>query len=163
LAERVFDLLGDPIPEGHEGLGRPPHVADDRKRNKIMLLLAMGWANKRIAAALGIDVKTLRKHYSPQLRSREIALDKMRAGRLTLLWEKAETGNVPALKEIGKEIGRIEALTFGDLPAHSDRHAPRERRPASSQLGKKEAAKLAAASAGSGTEWGDDLIPPTMN
>jgi hypothetical protein len=163
LVERALDLLGDPIPEGYDGKGRPPHVADDRKRNKVMLLLAMGWTNGRIAAALGLDVKTLRKHYSQQLRTREVALDKMRAGRLTVLWEEMEKGSIPAAKEIGKEIGRIEALTFGDLPAHSDRHAPRDRKAGAQQLGKKEVAKIAAASAGAGTEWGDDLIPPTMN
>jgi hypothetical protein len=160
LAELIFDLLGDPVPPDHEGPGRPPHVPDDRKRNKIILLLAMGWNTKRIAAEMGLDQKTLRKHYSHQLRARDVALDRLRAGRLSILWEAAQQGKVAALKEIGKEIARIEAATFGNAVASDDR---RPAKPRPTALGKKEAARIAAASAGMGSDWGEDLLPPTVN
>ena len=44
----VFDLLGDPIPERWGKRGRPPHIPIERNRNKIRLLLALGWTNLRI-------------------------------------------------------------------------------------------------------------------
>ena len=154
-----FDLLGDPIPDGHGEPGRPSHIATERNRSKIILLLAVGWTQKRIAGALHITVKTMRKHYSPQLRVRDGALDRVKAGHLSLLWDQAKAGNVAALKEIGKVIDRVDAARFG---LHGDSNdideddvpAPRSR------LGKKEEATLAARTAGSGSGWGSDLMPP---
>ena len=158
MADEVFDLLGDPISEPREGAGRPEHVATDRNRNKIILLLAMGWTLARIAPAIGITTKTLRKHYSLQLKAREIALDRVKAGHASLLWDQAAQGNVAALKEIGKMIAGIDAARFGmraDAPDDDDEPAPRPQR-----LGKKEEATIAARSAGAGSGWGSDLLPP---
>lgn len=39
-----FDLLGDPIPEGFGKRGRPEHIPTVENRNKVRLLLALGWA-----------------------------------------------------------------------------------------------------------------------
>jgi len=48
-------------------------------RNKVTLLLALGWSNLRIANALGIWPQALRKHYSPILKKRAEQRDRMDA------------------------------------------------------------------------------------
>ncbi|MBB3396862.1 hypothetical protein [Rhizobium sp. BK060] len=105
-----FDLLGDPIPEGWGKRGRPPHLATEKNRNKVMLLLAMGWSNARIANALGITQPTLRKNYFQQLRSRDLARDRLEGARLDLAWELAKGGNVGALREFGKLMERNDRM-----------------------------------------------------
>ena len=68
-----FDLLGDPIPEGWGKRGRPPHIPTMRNRNKIRVLLALGWSKRWIASAIGITKATLQKHYFVELRQRDEA------------------------------------------------------------------------------------------
>ena len=58
-----FDQLSDPIPENWGKRGRPPDTPTERNRNKIRLLLALSWANRRVARALRTAGKTLSKHY----------------------------------------------------------------------------------------------------
>lgn len=156
MADRDLDLLGDPIPEGHGERGRPPHLATEKNRSKIMLLLAEGWTQTRIANALSITVKTLRKHYSRELRARDQALDRLKGGHRSMLWEEGRKGNVAALKEIGKIILGIDAGRFGQASADrdDDDEAPIPR------LGKKDEANLAAKTAGEGSGWGGDLQQP---
>jgi hypothetical protein len=54
-----------------DGVLRPEHIATQQNRNKVMMLLAFGWGQDRIARAMGIDPKTLRKNYSRELKFRE--------------------------------------------------------------------------------------------
>lgn len=97
--EPAFDLLGDPIPAGFGKRGRPPHIPTQQNRNKIILLLAQGWVNARIASALGITEPTLRKHYFRELRLRDAARDRVEAIGLLTLWDQARSGNTAAMKE----------------------------------------------------------------
>ncbi|AZN72751.1 helix-turn-helix domain-containing protein [Georhizobium profundi] len=97
--EPAFDLLGDPIPEGFGKKGRPPHIPTEKNRSKIILLLAQGWTDPRIAGALGISLPTLRKHYFRELKVRDIARDRVEAIGLLTLWEQAKAGNTAAMKE----------------------------------------------------------------
>ncbi|MCZ4340173.1 hypothetical protein O4H52_01045 [Sphingomonadaceae bacterium G21617-S1] len=159
MSDYDFDLLGDPIPEGHGGRGRPEHVRTERNRSKVIMLLAMGWSNPRIARSLGITPPTLKKHYFRELKVREEALDRLKAGHMSLLWDQAKAGNVAALKEIGKLIDRIDAASFGAL-AGEEKDDPEEDAADLGDIGKKERANIAARTAGQGSGWGDDLIPP---
>ena len=68
-----YDLLGDPVPTNFGQRGRPPHVPTEENRQKVRLLLAFDWTNQRIARALRITGKTLRKHYFRELRQRDEA------------------------------------------------------------------------------------------
>lgn len=95
----AFDLLGDPIPPNWGKRGRPPHIATAENRNKIMLLLAQGWTDARIAGALGITVPTLKKHYFSLLKIRDTARDRVEAIGLLRLWKLGQEGNVAAMKE----------------------------------------------------------------
>lgn len=110
----AFDLLGDPIPQGFGRRGRPPHVPTQQNRNKIMLLLAQGWTNARIAHALGITQPTLTKHYFRELRARDAARDRVEAIGLLSLWQQGRAGNVGAMKEYFRRHDAAIAPLFED-------------------------------------------------
>src|SRR3546814_18275298 len=110
-----------------------------------MMLLAMGWTNVRIAAALAITPPTLRKNYFRELKVREEALHRMKAAHMEMLWEQAKAGNVSAMKDIGRLIAQFEAAMFGARPAPADDAAADVPQP---KLGKKDQAGQAASTAG---------------
>ena len=143
-----FDLLGDPIPDGWGGRGRPPHIPTTENRNKVIVLQAVGRTDDEIAAALGISKPTLRKHYFSEMKSRTAARFRVEAAMLTVLMTQAGDGSVPAIKELDRHLERARRREierqFADRPDEP--------------MGKKAAADAAAMGAGLGTEWGDDLI-----
>lgn len=152
------DLLGDPIPEGFGKRGRPPHIPTGQNRTKVVLLLALGWPDARIASALGITKPTLKKHYFRELRTRAEARNRVQAIRLLTYWTQFREGSVPAGKEYGRLIDKFDVDEAqrrfdeaADGPAEDVRKRP---------LGKKEVAAIEAQSAGQGSEWGDDLLGP---
>lgn len=148
-----FDLFGDPIPEGWGGRGRPPHIPHERNRHKVSMLVALGWSNKRIAATLVVDLKTLRKHYFPELKFREVARDRLDAKVAMKLWAEVEAGNVGAIKEFRKLLERNDLMLYGQ----TSRPAAPELKPPVKlpKLGKKEIALEAAQHPDTGTTLGD--------
>lgn len=157
-----FDLLGDPIPEGWGKRGRPQHIATRENRNKVVLLLALGWSNERIAAAIGITPPTLRKNYFRELKVRAEARDRMEAAVAARLWKLVEAGNVGAIKAFRAFVDRNDLIMGAEVFAgtNTPRRAPAAR---PERLGKKEEALAAAATAGEGTPWAGDLLPPSVN
>jgi hypothetical protein len=103
-----------------------------------------------IAREIGICQNTLRKHFADELRAgNEIEL----AANLRRLRKAADKGNVTAMKHMDARFSVVAAhKSFVDEPAPSEKP---------SRLGKKEAATMAAATAGVDTPWGDDLNPPS--
>jgi hypothetical protein len=151
-----FDLLGDPIPEGWGKPGRPQHVATDKNRNKVMMLLALGWNNERIARALSITPPTLRKNYFRELKVREEARDRLDATLASMLWMSASEGNVAAMKEFRKLVERNDlTLGIGERAFQDKRKGKAAKEP---KLGKKEEADVAAKSGHEGTGWAS-LLP----
>lgn len=120
-----FDLFGNPWIDEPVRRGRPPHVVTVRTRNRVSMLLALGWSTPRISSALGITLPTLRKHYFYELRQQEVARDRLELRRLELAWELAESGNVGALKEFGKLMERNDRMEAERaMAAGSDKAAP---------------------------------------
>lgn len=157
----IFDLFGDTIPEGWGKAGRPEHSPTDENRNKVNMLLVMGWSNKRISKTLGITAPTLRKHYFSELKFRDDARDKIDARHAMLLWQQCEAGNVAALKEFRKFMDRNDLMKSSALYADD-----KIKLKASPKLGKKEKATLDAQDAGQNSIWDDDLkitAPPRAN
>ena len=95
-----------------------------------------------IARVLGIDPKTLRKHYRDELDTGHI---KANAKVAESLFRKA-LGNTPQA---------VTAAIFWLKCRAGWRERPEEGEP-----GKKARAAAAAREAGTGTDWGDDLLPP---
>jgi hypothetical protein len=129
----AFDLLGDPIPPNFGKRGRPPHIPSQQNRNKIILLLAQGWPDARIAGALGITRPTLKRHYFSELKARDVARDRVEAIGLLSLWQMGREGNVAAMKE----YFRRHDAAIGDI---FDDKVEREQ----TKLGKKEQARVEA-------------------
>jgi len=147
-----FDLLGDPIPEGWGKRGRPPHRVTAENRCKVMLLLAINRRQDQIAAALGISEPTLRRNYFRELKTKEDARFRVEGTRMLRLYQEVESGNVAAIKELGK------ALEKGDLlAAHLTAHASGGAKKGSKEpkLGKKEMAIAAARTPDTETTIGD--------
>jgi hypothetical protein len=150
-----FDLLGDPIPGNHGRRGRPQHVPTTRNRNRVSMLVAMGWSNERIAGALDCTLPTLRKYYFSELRLREVARDRIDSEVLMKLWEGVKAGSVSAIRQFRAEVERNDLMTFGQ------KNKPRAEKPAAekpapaARVGKKEAAELAAHQPDQGTPLGE--------
>jgi hypothetical protein len=131
---QVLDLFGDPVPANWGQRGRPEHVASQQNRNRVSMLVAAGWSNARIAAALYITVPTLRKHYFSELHYRAVARDRLNANMMTKLFELFMAGNVAAgreFRDLMRENDRMEIeRSMAAKPKTDDEKQPR--------LGKKE-------------------------
>jgi hypothetical protein len=130
----ILDLFGDPVPEGWGKRGRPQHIATAGNRNKVNMLLALGWNNDRIARALGITAPTLRKNYFRELKFRDEARDKLDARTAMLFWQEFEAGNVAAGKAFRKFVEHNDLMLYGQI---SPPDAKTDKAP---KLGKKEQA-----------------------
>jgi putative ubiquitin-RnfH superfamily antitoxin RatB of RatAB toxin-antitoxin module len=98
------DLFGYPDRPGRGERGRPAYRPNLRDRNRVRLLLAMGWSNPRIASALEISLPTLHRYFKVELKERAAMRDRLDARRFEIAMEQANVGNVTALKELGKMI-----------------------------------------------------------
>lgn len=128
-----FDLFGDPVPDGRGGRGRPQHVPTKENRNRVNMLLALGWAGERIAAALRITLPTLRRHYFSELKYREVARDRLEMRRAEQLWKAAEGGNVGAMREFARFLERNDRV----VSEHAMGAAPGKKEKAPAPVGKK--------------------------
>ncbi len=152
--EENFDLFGQPIPEWKGKRGRPPYEPTERDRNKIKLLLALGWSNERIGNAIGRSAATIKRYFRAELKERDAMRDRFDARRFEIAMEQANAGNVAALKELGKMVEASDRMGVDNRLREAQKKADSE-----GKLGKKEAAKEAAKTAGEGSSWGNDLLP----
>ncbi len=122
-----FDLFGHPVRPGFGMRGRPPYEPTERDRNKVKLLLAIGWSISRIANGIGASPATVKRYFRAELRARDAMRDRLDARRLEIAMEQANGGNVAALKELGKMIERSDLMKIetelGAQQASSDRAA----------------------------------------
>ncbi|WP_257164672.1 hypothetical protein [Bradyrhizobium sp. SRS-191] len=92
------------------------------------MLVALGWSNPRIAAALYVTLPTLRKHYFSELKFREVARDRLEAGIAMKLWEGVQAGSVPAIKEFRSYLDRSDRMeaerSMGSDPKPSETTRP---------------------------------------
>ena len=159
MTTEILDLFGDPVSENHGGRGRPAHIPTLENRNKVKLLLALGWGNERIAKSLSITANTLRKHYLRELKVRDEARDRMDARLAMLLWQQCSAGNVAAMKEFQKLVERNDAALGILVQPPAQESVEEDGRIRDRRIGKKEEAEMAALSAGEDSDWGDDLKP----
>ena len=103
--DQEFDLWGDPIPPPTERRGRPAHEVTAERKLRVAVLRALNQSNDEIAAAMGISERTLRTHYSVELKQ---GLAQKRAEVMVLLWDQAKKGNVSAMKEFLRQTERSD-------------------------------------------------------
>jgi hypothetical protein len=74
-------------------MSRAPHAPDDASRKQVEAMAGYGITEKDIATVLGIDPKTLRKHYRHEL---DVAHIKANSRVAESLFKNAIKGNVAA-------------------------------------------------------------------
>ncbi|WP_283195502.1 AraC family transcriptional regulator [Rhizobium sp. AN80A] len=157
-----FDLFGHAIPDWQGKRGRPPYEASDKDRNKIKLLLALGWSIERMANGIGVSPATLKRYFRAELKQRDAMRDRLDARRFEIAMDQANAGNVAALKELGKmldsndRMGMDQRLRDAQASRRTDTQKSKDQ---DAPQGKKEAAKAAAKTAGADSHWGSDLLP----
>lgn len=150
------DLFGYPDRPGRGQRGRPRFTPTQRDRNKVRLLLALGWQTSRIASAIEVSVPTLHKYFRAELRDRDAMRDRLDARRFEVTAEEALKGNITAMRELNRMVEQSDLmLARGRVPPHAGEEEPKPER-----LGKKAAALREAEEAGDGSDWGDDLKFP---
>lgn len=105
-----FDLFGHPVREGFGQRGRPPYEPTERDRNKVKLLLALGWSIPRIANGLGVSPATVKRYFRAELKARDGMRDRLEARRFEIAMEQANSGNVGALKLLGAMIEKNDRM-----------------------------------------------------
>lgn len=130
----VFDLFGNPVEAGTGKPGRPRKEATHEDRNKVKMLLAVGWSNERIANVLHMSLPTFRKLFFQELKFRDFARDMLDARRLELAVKAAGDGNVGAMRQ----VDRLLEL-FDRMKAERDYGGKKDAAPAPAKekLGKK--------------------------
>lgn len=143
-----FDLFGQPIGPLRDRRGRKSFRKDKENQDFVMVRVAAGWAQKRIAEDMGIDEKTLRKYFSRELEMGAVFVDGV---MLDVLMRKVREGHTPSIRQLrerllsagptaprsgGRASDKDDADEDGDETDSGD--AP------SSPLGKKEQARLEA-------------------
>ncbi|OJU12745.1 MAG: helix-turn-helix domain containing protein [Alphaproteobacteria bacterium 64-11] len=110
--EPNFDLFGHPVRDGFGKRGRPPFEPREKERNRVKLLLALGWSNTRIANAVGVSLATLKRYFRAEMKERLAMRDRLDARRIEIAMEQANAGNIAALKELGAMIERNDRMTI---------------------------------------------------
>lgn len=159
MSNVVFDLFGNPVRPGKGGRGRPAFEATEKDRNKVKLLLAVGWSNQRVANALAVSLATLKRYFRAELAERDQMRDRLEAAQLERAFEGANAGNVGAMRQLDRLIERQDLAGLDRKLRGAQGRAEEEEVAPKRRLGKKEAANEAAKSAGEGSEWGADLLP----
>lgn len=104
-----FDLFGNPYDPGGRKQGRPSHEPTEASIVNVMVLLAAGQTNKEIGKVLGLDVKTLKRHYGHLLNERDVMLNRLRAKLRTAQIQIGLAGNATALAAAIKSLDGIGA------------------------------------------------------
>ncbi|MFG6083909.1 hypothetical protein ACEUZ9_000144 [Paracoccus litorisediminis] len=123
----VFDLFGNPVEAGTGKPGRPRKEATTEDRNKVKLLLAVGWSNDRIAAVLHMSLPTFRRNFFQELKFRGVARDMLDARRLELAMTAARAGNVGAMRQVDRLVEKFDQMEAERAYAGQKKEAPTEK------------------------------------
>ena len=115
-----------------ERRGRPSFDVSKENQGFVAVRVAAGWSQERIAAEMGIDAKTLRKHFSPELVDGYTFIEGM---LLDVLMQLAREGHVPSVRQLQSRIERAQLRVAQQMDGPAN---------AGGYLGKKEQQKAAA-------------------
>lgn len=151
-----FDLLGHPVPANKGAKARPMHAPTAENLEKAVLLYGMHKSDADVAAALGISIPTLKKHYfaSPELQKIRRAAKAFVEGELIArLNEASKAGKVGATEKLLKRLDKAA------LGPSIDTKAPKAKK----VKGVKEERRDRAFAAGLEDKGWSDLIGPTAH
>lgn len=158
----VFDLFGNPVRPGKGQKGRPRYEATLKDRNKVKMLLAMGWNNQRIANALEVSLATLKRYFRAELAVRDQMRDRLEARRLEMAIEMANAGNTAAMRELDRLILKNDQKLATDRLDRMGQIEEDDEKPTSKYVGKGELSRKKANALAKGeapSDWGGLLKP----
>jgi hypothetical protein len=121
-------------------------VPTEKERERVLLLVGLGWHRRQIAQALEIAPKTLLRHFGGELYAPRNKRAMLESALWQKLWEQVQAGNVSAIKEFRRLLKSDEA------PDVSSQELVAAVEP---KLGKKERAALDARQPDTSTEIGE--------
>lgn len=131
--------------------GRPKFEPTEKDRRTVEMMASFKIPHEQIAAVMNIAPMTLRKHFEQELST---GATKMLARVAQSLFQVA---TMP--EHTSQKVSACKAILAG---CGGWRFNSSEQIDKDEPVGKKERLDRAAATAGVGTEWGDDLTPPGM-
>lgn len=151
--------------------GRPPFKPTPTQRRQVSIAAGGGMRHNEIALAIGIDIKTLEKHFELEL---SVGAVQRRMEVLVAMQRAAAKGNVSAQKAymaLVPEVGIPPLSADGEVPTAGATQGDPKLTVTAGQAdqvvtpmvppqGKKEAAQAAAKTAQVGTDWADLLPGP---
>jgi hypothetical protein len=154
---QIIGLFGWPVNVSDRSAGRPEHEWSLENSNVINAIFADNGSIADAALVLGISQPTLRKHYFSEVSGFKLASRRALAHALSLLWQKAETGDTSAIDKLLKRLDRADLLRQGSVYGVK----VKTKMP---KLGKKEQRIVDAAKAHEASDWaglldtGTDLL-----
>lgn len=131
------DLFGQPLLPIRDRRGRKSFRKDKENQSFVARRAADGWTHDMIAEDMGIDPKTLRKHFSRELSSGRVF---MVGEMLDILHRRAREGHVPSVKTLLDRYEDAAPVAPRNRAATEDDDVDQDDKP----LGKKEQAVLEA-------------------
>lgn len=112
-----YDMFGQRIVPIRDRRGRPSFKKDKENQDFVMVRVAAGWTHKRIAEDMGIDEKTLRKHFSRELENGAVFVDGL---MLDVLIKKVREGHTPSIRQLRERLAEAGPTAPRNKPASAD-------------------------------------------
>lgn len=97
----VLDMFGNPSHPIRDRRGRPSFKKDKENQDFVAVRIAAGWTQRRIAENMGIDEKTLRKHFSRELELGAIFVEGV---ILDVLMRQTREGHAPSIRQLRETL-----------------------------------------------------------
>jgi AraC-like DNA-binding protein len=114
-----LDLFGQPVQPIRDPRGRPAYAKNKENQMLVITLRARGWTQAQVAAFMGCDEKTLRKHFSRELEHGALFMEGI---AMQALVRKMQEGHVGATKEV---LAITKAAVAPSVPDKRKPAAPR--------------------------------------
>lgn len=138
-AAEGVDLFGQPLLPMRDRRGRKSFRKDKENQDFVMVRIAAGWSQKRIAENMDIDEKTLRKYFSRELEMGATFVDGV---MLDVLMRKVREGHTPSIRQLQDRLREAGPAAPRRGPRSTDEDSDEDEKP--TPLGKKELARLEA-------------------
>lgn len=118
-----LDMFGNPSLPIRDRRGRPSFKKDKENQDFVAVRIAAGWSQKRIAENMGIDEKTLRKHFSRELELGAVFIEGV---VLDVLLRRTREGHAPSVRQL-REVAvegrrRVAERDMEAQPQEPERH-----------------------------------------
>lgn len=132
----ALDLFGRPVEPLRDRRGRPSFAKTPENQDFVAVRAAAGWKQSAIAAALGCDEKTLRKHFSRELTDGFLIIEGM---ALDVWLKRLREGHGPSIRALLDRIDETRAAPKARRPEDQDENEEDNPAPRG-KVGKKEIA-----------------------